>query len=286
MYSKPSSTSQSRNPLIRNDIQLKSAVDKISKNFGLSLTVRAFLLEVISRFKKGEDLAQAVRYDSQASYAEAIRSSVKTISRAESALSVAGILVKKTGRHPNNPFRRIRFLKLGPQFHLALTVAKSAQNPKKPNDLRNGHSVLTGTVTESEELIRNKVNTHNIIGNTPKQPNFSTSEHSRKNETEAVSNTKKINPQSLVQDLCKPTKEKVHSRTCDITDEIFQSASWIPVDRLNLEIQRLVVLRGHKQVREDLKKIFQGKAMVERVELSGRVFKLLEESYVNLNKRS
>ncbi len=286
MYNKPSRPSQSRNKVIRNDIELKSAVDKISNNFDLSFICRAVLLEVVSRFKKGEDLTQAVRYESQTSYAEAIRCSVKTIGRAESVLHVAGILVKKTGRHPNNPFRRTRFLKLGPQFYLALTVMKTAQNPKKPNDMRNGHSVPTGMVTESEELIRNKVNTHNNIGNTPERPIMTDDRPKPKKETEAVSNRKKINSKSLIEDLCKPTKKKVPSRTCDITDEIFQSASWIPVDRLNLEIQRLVVMRGHKQVREDLQKIFHGKPIVERLELSGRVFRLLEESYVNLNKRS
>ena len=277
LYKQQQSPSQSKKPIYSNDLELAKTIEKLipihKLNQGTQNYLRVFLTRM-ERTKNGIDLS-GCRWDMQQTWADRMGCSRGVVVRAEKALVKAGILNHLLVRSQDR-MRLKRELKIGHAFFLALAATKTK---KKPNDLPL-YCFDTGPSTETiQELIPTLVNIDYKIGNTPKEPIKLHNEIGPKNETDAVSNSNKTNFNSLLKGLCKPTT-KTNSRTCDLTDEFFPKSGegYIPWDTINPAIERLIVLRGHAGVREDLGKIFKGKAIVERLEISGKVFGYLEDS--------
>jgi very-short-patch-repair endonuclease len=106
----------------------------------LGILGNSYLTKFLGRLtitEHGIDLDQ-IRYDSQASMAEYLGCSLSSIGRVEAKLVELGLLIKKNGRHPSNPFRRIRTLTLSSDIKKNIAVYvknKLGNKPDKQGDL-------------------------------------------------------------------------------------------------------------------------------------------------------
>jgi len=130
-------------------------IDKFLKeygnNFKIGILGNAFLTKLLGRMtitKQGINLDDS-RYDSQDNMGEYLGCSLSSIGRIETKLVELGLLVKKTCRHPKNPFRLIRILTLSKKLKRAImNYGKS----KKGNNSRDCQNKDPGTSKMSNGL--------------------------------------------------------------------------------------------------------------------------------------
>jgi len=261
--------------IFANDIELNAASIQVAKSYSLSFSEKSYLSHLLSKFtreKKGVNLS-GYRSNIQQNLADEMRCCKSLIKKIEKRLVEIGILTKEPFRGKDR-FKKRRRLRLGSLFFLALKLARKA---KKPNDKRRATPCTSGGVRGDPELISDKVNIDSKIGNMPKERDMPPI---RKGDSNP--NPSKTILNSLLEKTgLRNNEKKSSSKACDITDEIFPKSGdgFIPWEELNPSIERLIVLRGHKAVRRDLKALLGGYTVSQRLEYSKKAFSILEEQY-------